>query len=82
MGTTSGRASLWFISFALGLTILTAPLSFRDPLVMAPILVAATAFGGYVWWKERPRGFIGAFLLVQLGLLAVISVGMALLLVA
>ena len=74
------RVSGWFIPFAPALTILTAPLSFRDPLVVTPALIAATGLGVHTWWKERPGGFLGAFLLLQLALLVFISVGMALLL--
>lgn len=68
--------STWFIPFALALTLLTAPLSVRDPVVMAPILVAATAFAAYSLGLDGTRGGYGAFLTAQVVLLGVWASGM------
>ena len=67
--------------FALALTILTLPLSVRDPVVMAPILGAAATFGGYSLHHEPPRGWLHAVLWAQVGLLGLLAVGMMVLLV-
>ncbi len=71
------KASTWFIPFALILTILTFPISVRDPLIMVPVLVAGTAFGAYALRRDRPRGPVRALLTVQLLLLALIAIALA-----
>ncbi len=73
------RTSTWFIPFALGLTLLTAPLSVRDPVVMAPILVAATVFAVYSLRLDRKRGVLGAVLAAQVVLLGLCALGMVVL---
>lgn len=63
----------WFIPFSLALIILTLPLAARDPLIVAPFLVAAAGFSVYILRAERPGGVKRVALFAQTGLLAILA---------
>jgi hypothetical protein len=67
----------WFIPFAFILALLTLPLTLRTPLLISPFLIASTAFGAHLLWRDRrPGSFPNPLLTALLGLLALLTVAL------